>query len=214
MACTGMATPGEYASARSRWVASGFVGVISSLPGLPPAWNCRASCAVKRAARNCVAICVSNRCEGCRRTAARGRAVHGPMRSPAGTTLGCGAARTTYAKGKAFVVSRLAGSGIFTLLVPQVGVVHRRNRDTPDTRHGQKNAPEDRRRRRALDRCGRPRRGAAERALWPSRRRRRWRSISKSRPPIPTACCGIAWAISTSCFSRMRLPPRRRSASC
>ena len=38
------------------------------------------------------------------------------------------------------------------------------------------------------------------------RRRRRWRSISKSRRQIPTVCSGIAWAISTSCFSRMRLP--------
>src|SRR6185437_14742969 len=47
MASTGTATPGEYASDRSRCVAIGLVATTSSLPGLPTLWNCRASCSVK-----------------------------------------------------------------------------------------------------------------------------------------------------------------------
>src|SRR6185312_15720575 len=47
MASTGTATPGEYASDRSRWVAIGLVAMTSSLPGRPTEWNWRASCSVK-----------------------------------------------------------------------------------------------------------------------------------------------------------------------
>ena len=42
------------------------------------------------------------------------------------------------------------------------------------------------------------------------RRRRRWRSSWRSRPPIPTACSGTGWATSTSCSSTM--PWWRREA--
>src|SRR5919109_818410 len=34
----GIATPGVYASDRSRWVRHGFDGTTSSLPGRPPLW--------------------------------------------------------------------------------------------------------------------------------------------------------------------------------
>jgi hypothetical protein len=43
MARTGTATPGEYASDRSRCVAIGFDATISILPGRPDEWNNSAS---------------------------------------------------------------------------------------------------------------------------------------------------------------------------
>ena len=46
------------ATGRAAW-SSGLVGVISSLPGLPWLWNCRASWAVKRAAGNLIGMDVS-----------------------------------------------------------------------------------------------------------------------------------------------------------
>src|SRR5215468_774859 len=46
MASTGTATPGEYASDRSRWVAIGLVATTSSLPGRPWLWNSSASWSV------------------------------------------------------------------------------------------------------------------------------------------------------------------------
>ena len=58
-------------------------------------------------------------------------------------------------------------------------------------------------------------------ALRPIRPRRRgprharsWSSISRSRPPIRTACCSTGWATSTSCSSTTPRSPRARSASC
>src|SRR6185436_10240090 len=39
----GSATPGEYASDRSRWVTSGLVGTTSIFPGRPPRWYSSAS---------------------------------------------------------------------------------------------------------------------------------------------------------------------------
>src|SRR5436309_11564402 len=46
MASTGIATPGEYANDRSRWVAIGLVATTSSLPGRPWLWNSSASWSV------------------------------------------------------------------------------------------------------------------------------------------------------------------------
>src|SRR5690348_10814426 len=46
MARTGTATPGEYASAKSRCVAIGFEATISILPGRPREWNSSASASV------------------------------------------------------------------------------------------------------------------------------------------------------------------------
>ena len=51
---------------------------------------------------------------------------------------------------------------------------------------------------------------ASEAAAIPPVSRRRWRSFSRSRPPIPIACCSTGWATSTSCSSRTR--SRRREA--
>src|SRR3954453_7818830 len=48
MRMQGARKPGEYASARSRWVVSGLVGAISSLPGRPLEWKRRASSSVTR----------------------------------------------------------------------------------------------------------------------------------------------------------------------
>src|SRR6266404_5370556 len=45
----GNATPGEYASDRSRCVVNVLVAEISILPGLPCEWNSRASSSVTRA---------------------------------------------------------------------------------------------------------------------------------------------------------------------
>ena len=43
MAMHGSATPGLYASVRSRWVATAFVGTTSIFPGRPSAWYSSAS---------------------------------------------------------------------------------------------------------------------------------------------------------------------------